>query len=85
VPALADRLLALYHLLLLDEAQGYIVIAVDVEGGRVGNRALHNPSLEFVLGADEILDLGFGGSMASSELGLPVLVGAGIAPAQNAL
>lgn len=81
---LANRFSALDVLFLLNQAQRHIVVAIYVEAGRVGNGAVHCPSLELVLGADKVLNLGFRGDVAGRQLGLPIFVRARITPAEDA-
>jgi hypothetical protein len=70
--------------LLLNLLQRHVVVVL-AQFLWTGHGAVHDPTLRLVLCADKVLNLGLGGHMPWSQLGLPVFVGASIAPAQDAL
>lgn len=58
---------------LLHNGERNVVVAV-VQGGWIGDLAIHYPSLALVLGPDEVLDFCFRGGMAGGQFRLPILV-----------
>lgn len=81
----SQRFFALDVLLLFNQAEWHVVVAICIEGRRIRHGPVHDPSLELVLCANKVLNLGFGGCVSWCQLVFPVFVCARITPAENAL
>jgi hypothetical protein len=77
--------LPLDSLLLLDDAEGHVVVRIGTQCRRIRHWPVHDPPLELIFGPYKVLDLGLGGHVAGCQLRLPVLVGSRVAPVQDAL
>lgn len=68
----------------LDNRKRHIIVPF-TQGRWIRHATVHDPSLRFVLGSNEVLDFCIRRNVARREFGFPVLIGPSIAPFQHAL